>query len=126
MVLIAHTAVDTDGSDKEDDDLDVSVTEKEAKEGGNADGERGSIQGKSILAETHCMKTRPICEGYRFFALTSTNWFVANFTLDGRTAAKIGCQRCVGSGRDRKRDLANLQQGHQMQKEMLMLQWTNS
>eukprot|EP00957_Ditylum_brightwellii_P159922 12172754-Ditylum_brightwellii.AAC.1 len=31
----------SDGSDEEDDDLDSNCTKREAKEGGNADGERG-------------------------------------------------------------------------------------
>eukprot|EP00957_Ditylum_brightwellii_P157325 11974142-Ditylum_brightwellii.AAC.1 len=28
---------------------------------------------KSISVETHCMKNKPIDEGYKFFALTTTN-----------------------------------------------------
>ena len=48
-------------------------------------------------AETHRMKNKPIGEGYKFFTLTTTNWFVANFTPDGRTAAKTGRQECAGN-----------------------------
>eukprot|EP00957_Ditylum_brightwellii_P016009 1206295-Ditylum_brightwellii.AAC.1 len=36
--------------------------------------------------ETHRMKNKPIGEGYKFFALTTTNGFIANFTPDGRRA----------------------------------------
>ena len=54
--------------------------------------------------ETHRMKNKPIGEGYKFFALTTTNGFIAKFTPDGRTASKMGHQECVGNSTDGKID----------------------
>ena len=38
------------------------------------------------------MKNKPIREGYKFFALTTTEGFLVNFTPDERSAAKSGRQ----------------------------------
>eukprot|EP00957_Ditylum_brightwellii_P016039 1208452-Ditylum_brightwellii.AAC.1 len=54
--------------------------------------------------ETHHVKNKPIGEGYKFFALATTNGFIAKSTPDGRTASKTGCQECVGSSTDGKID----------------------
>eukprot|EP00957_Ditylum_brightwellii_P097742 7443421-Ditylum_brightwellii.AAC.1 len=40
--------------------------------------------------ETYHMKNTPIGEGYKFFALTTTNGIIANFNPNGRTASKTG------------------------------------
>ena len=42
--------------------------------------------------ETHRIKNKPIGEGYKFFALTTSDGFVANFTPDGRSASKTNRQ----------------------------------
>eukprot|EP00957_Ditylum_brightwellii_P090302 6877508-Ditylum_brightwellii.AAC.1 len=54
--------------------------------------------------ETHRMKNKPIGEGYNLSVLTTTNGFIDNFTTDGRTASKTGCQECVGNSADGKID----------------------
>ena len=38
------------------------------------------------------MKNKPIREGYKFFALITTEGFLVNFTPDGRSVAKSGRQ----------------------------------
>eukprot|EP00957_Ditylum_brightwellii_P008982 679184-Ditylum_brightwellii.AAC.1 len=38
--------------------------------------------------ETHCIKDKPIGEGYKLFTLSTTAGYVVNFTPDDRTAAK--------------------------------------
>eukprot|EP00957_Ditylum_brightwellii_P055918 4237279-Ditylum_brightwellii.AAC.1 len=48
------------------------------------------FSGRSI--ETHCMKNKIIWEGYKFFAQTTTEGFLVNFTPDKRSAAKSGRQ----------------------------------
>ena len=42
--------------------------------------------------ETHRIRNKPIREGYKFFALTTSDGFVTNFTPDGRSAAKTNRQ----------------------------------
>eukprot|EP00957_Ditylum_brightwellii_P194897 14847620-Ditylum_brightwellii.AAC.1 len=44
------------------------------------------------FSKTHQIKNNPIGEGYKFFALTNSQGFVANFTPDGRTSSKSGRQ----------------------------------
>eukprot|EP00957_Ditylum_brightwellii_P000678 53432-Ditylum_brightwellii.AAC.1 len=39
-------------------------------------------------SKTHRIKNKPIGEGFKFFALTTSQGFVANYTSDGRTAFK--------------------------------------
>eukprot|EP00957_Ditylum_brightwellii_P022115 1668463-Ditylum_brightwellii.AAC.1 len=48
------------------------------------------FSGRSL--ETHQIKNKPIEEGYNFVALTTSQGFVANFTLNRRTASKSGRQ----------------------------------
>eukprot|EP00957_Ditylum_brightwellii_P048004 3645128-Ditylum_brightwellii.AAC.1 len=60
------------------------------------------FQGRST--ETHRMKNKSISEGYKLFALITTNGFIANFTPDGRAASKTGHQECVGNSTDGKID----------------------
>eukprot|EP00957_Ditylum_brightwellii_P045962 3486569-Ditylum_brightwellii.AAC.1 len=48
------------------------------------------IQFSGRSNETHCIKNKPIWGGYMFFALTTTEGFLVNFTPDGRSAAKSG------------------------------------
>eukprot|EP00957_Ditylum_brightwellii_P175453 13357293-Ditylum_brightwellii.AAC.1 len=50
------------------------------------------IQFSGRSNETHLIKNKPIQEGYKFFALTTTEGFLVNFTPDGRLAAKSGRQ----------------------------------
>ncbi len=40
------------------------------------------------LLEIHCMKNKPIKEGFKFFVLATMQGFVVNFSPDGPTAAK--------------------------------------
>eukprot|EP00957_Ditylum_brightwellii_P042560 3222758-Ditylum_brightwellii.AAC.1 len=42
--------------------------------------------------ETHCIKKKPIQEGYKFFALITAEEFLINFTPDGRSTTKSGRQ----------------------------------
>ncbi len=44
------------------------------------------FMGRSI--KTHRMKNKPIKEGFKFFVLAVSTRFAANFSPDGRTAAK--------------------------------------
>eukprot|EP00957_Ditylum_brightwellii_P140496 10704061-Ditylum_brightwellii.AAC.1 len=43
-------------------------------------------------SEIHHIKNKPIKESYKFFALTTSQGFVANFTPDGKSASKSGRQ----------------------------------
>eukprot|EP00957_Ditylum_brightwellii_P041033 3107325-Ditylum_brightwellii.AAC.1 len=62
--------------DEEEDDCE---SDKEDEEDCNA--------GRSL--ETHHMKNSPIGEGYKFFCLVTKKGYIINFTLNGRTAAKL-------------------------------------
>eukprot|EP00957_Ditylum_brightwellii_P108291 8261618-Ditylum_brightwellii.AAC.1 len=42
--------------------------------------------------ETHCIKSKPILEGQKCFALITTEGFLVSFTSHGRFAAKSGRQ----------------------------------
>eukprot|EP00957_Ditylum_brightwellii_P052903 4011175-Ditylum_brightwellii.AAC.1 len=50
------------------------------------------IQFSGRSNETHRIKNKHIREGYKFFALTTTDGFLVNLTPDGRSAAKSGRQ----------------------------------
>eukprot|EP00957_Ditylum_brightwellii_P042194 3195742-Ditylum_brightwellii.AAC.1 len=45
------------------------------------------------LLETHCIRNKPIREGYKLFALSTTMGFAVNSTPDGKTAAKSKQQK---------------------------------
>eukprot|EP00957_Ditylum_brightwellii_P171696 13071207-Ditylum_brightwellii.AAC.1 len=85
-----------DMSDGDANDVEGGEQEKNDKEGTCLflDEMMMPFQGQS--SETHCMKNKPISEGYKFFTLTTTNGFVVNFTPDGRTTAKTGKQEYSG------------------------------
>eukprot|EP00957_Ditylum_brightwellii_P069769 5297970-Ditylum_brightwellii.AAC.1 len=53
-------------------------------------------------SDTHQIKNKPIGEGYTFFALTTSQGFVANLTPNGRTASKSGRQESSVKRSDRK------------------------
>eukprot|EP00957_Ditylum_brightwellii_P141884 10809171-Ditylum_brightwellii.AAC.1 len=46
------------------------------------------IQFSGRSNKTHRIKNKPIGEGYKFFALSTSQVFLINFTPDGRSAAK--------------------------------------
>eukprot|EP00957_Ditylum_brightwellii_P070168 5330589-Ditylum_brightwellii.AAC.1 len=53
--------------------------------------------------ETHHMKNKLIGKGYKIFALTTTDGFVANFTPGGRTSTSTGCQDIVDQFREKQK-----------------------
>eukprot|EP00957_Ditylum_brightwellii_P199666 15220957-Ditylum_brightwellii.AAC.1 len=110
------SSVDSDSSDEEGDEVDGNGKEDKVQEGIGGDGEIEHphknmnlpvlrqmmihFQGRSV--ETNHMKNKPIGGGFKFFTLTTTNECVANFTPDGRTAAKTGHQEYLGNSADGK------------------------
>eukprot|EP00957_Ditylum_brightwellii_P142720 10874812-Ditylum_brightwellii.AAC.1 len=52
------------------------------------------IQFSDRSNETHHIKNKPIQEGYKFFALMTTEGCFVNFNPDGRSDAKSGRQEC--------------------------------
>eukprot|EP00957_Ditylum_brightwellii_P146176 11130132-Ditylum_brightwellii.AAC.1 len=50
------------------------------------------IRFSSRSNETHHMKNKYIQEGYKFFALITTEGFLVNFNPNGRSATKSGRQ----------------------------------
>eukprot|EP00957_Ditylum_brightwellii_P195745 14913581-Ditylum_brightwellii.AAC.1 len=53
-------------------------------------------------SKTHQIKNKPIGEGHKLFALTTSQGFVANFTPDGRKASKSGRQESSVNSSDGK------------------------
>eukprot|EP00957_Ditylum_brightwellii_P143020 10897808-Ditylum_brightwellii.AAC.1 len=80
-------------SDGDDSDVDGGDQERNGKEGTCLSLDKKMIHFQGQSSETHCMKNKPISDGYKFFTLTTTNRFVVNFNPDGRTAAKTGNQK---------------------------------
>eukprot|EP00957_Ditylum_brightwellii_P199213 15186483-Ditylum_brightwellii.AAC.1 len=81
--------VQRDEEDMHCDDLSRVISDSDDDEDSH-DYQPAKDSGRSN--ETHCIKNRPIQDDYKFFALTTTEGFLVNFTPDERSAAKSGRQ----------------------------------
>eukprot|EP00957_Ditylum_brightwellii_P021033 1585100-Ditylum_brightwellii.AAC.1 len=88
--------VQRDEEDMHGDGLSGAMSDSEVDEGSHdnqpAEDSGEHLRKKGRSNETHHTKSKPIWEDYKFFALTTTEGFLVNFTPDGSSAAKSGRQ----------------------------------